>query len=152
MVLFPPAPPAPPKRLYSFADLHALGVPHSMTQLWRNEKAGIFPRRVPISPQRVAWVASEVDEWISNLGARREPVQTNMPSARGDRTPRAPAREPGPPALPPTPALSVPMPPLVTLPPMQGDLPPPPTPPVPAKRGRGRPPGSRNKSPCGART
>ncbi len=36
----------------------------SSVTLWRMEKAGTFPKRVQISPGRVAWLESDVDEWI----------------------------------------------------------------------------------------
>lgn len=32
----------------------------------RMEKSGFFPKRIRITPRRVAWRQSEVDDWISN--------------------------------------------------------------------------------------
>jgi len=34
------------------------------TSIWRMEKAGKFPARKRLSPGRVAWLRSEVDEWV----------------------------------------------------------------------------------------
>lgn len=36
----------------------------SDTQIWRMEKAGIFPSRRQISPGLVGWLESEVDEYL----------------------------------------------------------------------------------------
>jgi prophage regulatory protein len=39
-------------------------VPYSRQHVGRLERAGRFPRRVQVGPNRVAWLESEVDEWI----------------------------------------------------------------------------------------
>ena len=36
----------------------------SRTTIWRLEQRGDFPARRQITPQRVAWVADEVREWV----------------------------------------------------------------------------------------
>ncbi len=46
----------------------------SRTSVWRLERAGKFPLRIPISPGRVAWRESEIDafvagHWIPNNDA-----------------------------------------------------------------------------------
>jgi prophage regulatory protein len=33
--------------------------------LWRMERSGKFPARRKLSPGRVGWIESEVDQWIS---------------------------------------------------------------------------------------
>ena len=38
----------------------------SGTTIWRMEKRGEFPTRRKISPQRVAWSESEVQDWINS--------------------------------------------------------------------------------------
>ncbi|MGY9058001.1 MAG: helix-turn-helix transcriptional regulator [Alphaproteobacteria bacterium] len=35
----------------------------SRTTLWRMERQGDFPRRRQITPNRVCWLASEVEAW-----------------------------------------------------------------------------------------
>ena len=45
-----------PHVLLSYADLGARGIRYSRIQLRRKERAGTFPRRVVVSPQRVGWV------------------------------------------------------------------------------------------------
>ncbi len=39
----------------------------SRKEIDRREKAGAFPRRIRISPGRVAWVQSEVEAWIKDI-------------------------------------------------------------------------------------
>jgi prophage regulatory protein len=41
-------------------------IPYSASHLWRLEQAGQFPKRVPIGPGRVGWVADEIQEWITS--------------------------------------------------------------------------------------
>ena len=61
-----------PHVLLSYADLGARGIRYSRIQLRRKERAGTFPRRVVVSPQRVGWVKSEIDGWLAALVAVRE--------------------------------------------------------------------------------
>jgi prophage regulatory protein len=58
--------------LLSYADLCERGIRYSKMHLRRLESAGKFPRRVEVSPQRVAWVGTEIDEWISARIAVRD--------------------------------------------------------------------------------
>lgn len=39
----------------------------SRTTRWRREKEGTFPKRRKLGKARIAWVRSEVEEWIENL-------------------------------------------------------------------------------------
>lgn len=39
----------------------------SATTIWRRERAGTFPKRRRISPGRVAWLQSEIDDWKASL-------------------------------------------------------------------------------------
>ncbi|MDB2423363.1 AlpA family phage regulatory protein [Paracoccaceae bacterium] len=48
-------------------------VPYSLNHILRLENAGEFPKRVRIGANRVAWLQSEVDEWLKNkLAARND--------------------------------------------------------------------------------
>lgn len=38
----------------------------------RLEKAGLFPRRVPLGPGRVGWIESEVEGWLEARVALRD--------------------------------------------------------------------------------
>ena len=52
-------------------------VPYHINYIYRMEKAGRFPRRVQIGPNRVAWIESEVVAWLNERIAERdaEPVK-----------------------------------------------------------------------------
>jgi len=54
-------------RLIPYEGLRAKGVPYSKVHLWRLEKAGKFPRRVPIGSGRYAYVESEIDKHNEQL-------------------------------------------------------------------------------------
>ena len=58
--------------LLSYEQLKEKGITLSKMQLWRNERDGKFPRRVTVSAQRIAWVESEIDEFIeARIAARK---------------------------------------------------------------------------------
>ena len=45
---------------------------YSPQHIARMEKAGLFPKRVPLGPNRVGWVEREVLDWLQIRIARRE--------------------------------------------------------------------------------
>ncbi len=47
-------------------------VPYSSTHIWRMEKVGDFPVRVKLGPNRVGWLASEIDAWIDAKACERK--------------------------------------------------------------------------------
>jgi len=53
------------------------GIPYAPQHIARLEKAGRFPKRIPLGQNRVAWLLSEVDEWISARIAKRETDATH---------------------------------------------------------------------------
>lgn len=57
--------------LLSRRDLKEIGVHFSAPHLLRLEAAGKFPRRLRLSPLRVAWVKQEVIDWIEQRAADR---------------------------------------------------------------------------------
>lgn len=40
-------------------------VGRSRSQIWRDERAGLFPARRRLGKNSVAWVESEIEEWIT---------------------------------------------------------------------------------------
>ena len=60
------------KRLISYAALASKGITYSKPTLWRKERAGTFPRRVPIGAARYAYVEAEIDAWVAALIASRD--------------------------------------------------------------------------------
>ena len=47
-------------------------VPFTRQHLGRLEKVDLFPKRIQVGGQRVAWLESEVDAWIMARAAERE--------------------------------------------------------------------------------
>jgi prophage regulatory protein len=60
------------QRLIPYEALRSKGISYSKVQLWRLERAGKFPRRVPIGAGRHAWVESELDNFIDQKIADRD--------------------------------------------------------------------------------
>jgi len=58
--------------LLSYSDLRARGISYSTVHLWRLEKSGAFPKRVPIGCARHGWLESEINEWLANRVAARD--------------------------------------------------------------------------------
>lgn len=62
------------QKLIPFEALAAKGIHIGRCQIWRLEKAGKFPKRVPISAARHAWVEHEIDALIAARIAARQPA------------------------------------------------------------------------------
>ena len=60
------------RRLIPYEDLAAKGIHYSKSQLWRKEKAGTFPKRVPFGAARYAYVEDEIDALIEHAIAERD--------------------------------------------------------------------------------
>jgi prophage regulatory protein len=59
-------------KLLSYENLRAdKGVLYSKAHLWRLERAGKFPKRVPLGQSRHGWLDSEIDAWIEQRAAER---------------------------------------------------------------------------------
>lgn len=58
-------------KLIDRAGLRERGITYCNLHLLRLERAGKFPKRVYIGPQRVAWPADEINDWLTErLGTR----------------------------------------------------------------------------------
>ncbi len=62
-----------PKQLIDKKELTKL-VKYSPQHIARLEKAGQFPQRLRLGQNRVAWLLSEVEEWIDKRLERRATV------------------------------------------------------------------------------
>jgi prophage regulatory protein len=63
------------QKLIPYEDLRSKGISLSKVQIWRLERAGKFPLRARISHARVAWVESEIEQWIAaRVSARAQTV------------------------------------------------------------------------------
>ena len=60
------------RRLLTFNELKALGLSFSREHLRRLEAARKFPRRIYLSPQKVAWFEDEILVWLAERDADRE--------------------------------------------------------------------------------
>lgn len=58
--------------LYGRADLRRRGIRVSNDSLLRWEREGRFPRRLRPGRYVVAWYASEIEQYLIDLGAQRE--------------------------------------------------------------------------------
>jgi len=58
--------------LYDRSDLRRCGIKISNSTLLRLEAAGRFPKRVRIGAHSVAWLANEVEQYVSDLSMARE--------------------------------------------------------------------------------
>jgi prophage regulatory protein len=56
-------------------------VPYSKPHLWRLERAGKFPKRVPIGASRYGYVESEIDAHVDALVAARDAKHDHAPDA-----------------------------------------------------------------------
>jgi prophage regulatory protein len=52
-------------------DLRELGITYSNPSLLRLEAQGRFPRRLYLSPAKVAWSKAEIFDWIAARAAER---------------------------------------------------------------------------------
>ena len=62
---------SPPDRIIDSPERRRL-VPYSDMQIWRLEKAGMFPRRIRLGPNRVGWSLREVVDWMEARKAERD--------------------------------------------------------------------------------
>jgi prophage regulatory protein len=70
-------------RLLDWPGVKAKGVPYSRMHVDRLERDGNFPVRLQLSANRVAWVESEIDDWI--LSRPRGPLVAQSAAARRAR-------------------------------------------------------------------
>lgn len=62
-----------PKQLVSKKELRTVcGIPYSPQHIARLEAAGKFPKRITIGQNRVAWLLSEIEEWLDAWIAKRD--------------------------------------------------------------------------------
>jgi len=61
------------KRVVSKKELKTVcGIPYCPAHIARLEKAGRFPKRIVLGQNRVAWLQSEVEEWLNERIAKRD--------------------------------------------------------------------------------
>ncbi len=59
-------------KLITFAELKPLkGIFYCRVHLMRKVESGEFPKPISLSDRRIAWIESEVDEWVTSHVTRR---------------------------------------------------------------------------------
>jgi prophage regulatory protein len=58
--------------LLSPDDLKARGIRYSRAQIWRKVKEKTFPPPVRLGENRIAWLSTEIDDWIAAITAARD--------------------------------------------------------------------------------
>ena len=76
----------PHQVLIPYRELKSRGVPYSKPHLWRLERVGKFPKRVPIGPSRYGYVESEIDAYINELIEARDKPKTALGATAIART------------------------------------------------------------------
>lgn len=62
-----------PSRLITKAELRRI-VPYTPQHILRLEKRGMFPRRIQVGANRVAWLLTEIEAWVAARAAERARV------------------------------------------------------------------------------
>lgn len=59
-------------KLVAYPALSEKGITFSRMHIYRLMKAGNFPKSVPVGTNRIAWLESEIDQWIMDRVAQRD--------------------------------------------------------------------------------
>jgi prophage regulatory protein len=82
-------------KLIDFKQLRPTkGITYCRDHLRRKWKSGEFPKPIAISLSRIAWIESEIDQWLEEKTAARDAVPLATPPARPETKPPAGARWP----------------------------------------------------------
>jgi prophage regulatory protein len=60
------------RRLLTFADLKARGIPWTRMHIGRLEAAGKFPQHIDLAENSIAWFEDEIDDFLEAKAAARE--------------------------------------------------------------------------------
>ena len=70
------------KQVVSKKELRTVcGIPYSPQHIARLEAAGGFPKRIVLGQNRVAWLLSEIEEWLDARIAKRDAGRTTDASS-----------------------------------------------------------------------
>jgi prophage regulatory protein len=65
------------KKVVSKKELRTVcGIPYTPQHIARLEVAGQFPKRIKLGQNRVAWILSEVEDWLDQRIAKRDASQS----------------------------------------------------------------------------
>ena len=60
-------------------------VPYTRQHILRLERAGKFPKRIPVGANRIGWLLSEIEEWIEGRVALRNEQQQIVSDVQSNR-------------------------------------------------------------------
>jgi len=60
------------RRLLTFFDLKARGIPWTRVHVGRLEAAGKFPQHINVGDNRIAWFEDEIDDFLEAKAAERD--------------------------------------------------------------------------------
>jgi prophage regulatory protein len=60
------------RRLLTFADLKARGIPWTRMHVGRLEAAGKFPQHIDLGENSIAWFEDEIDDFLEEKAAKRD--------------------------------------------------------------------------------
>jgi prophage regulatory protein len=60
------------RRLLTFADLKARGIPWTRMHVGRLEAAGKFPQHIDLGENSIAWFEEEIDDFLEEKAAKRD--------------------------------------------------------------------------------
>jgi prophage regulatory protein len=64
------------RRLLTFADLKARGIPWTRMHIGRLEAAGKFPQHIDLAENSIAWFEDEIDDFLEAKAAARDQRKT----------------------------------------------------------------------------
>jgi prophage regulatory protein len=76
-------------RVLDLQDLKARGIKFCRVHLARLERAKKFPRHIDLGRNRIAWIETEIDQWLRAKAAERDNPAALPPRPRGKRAAKA---------------------------------------------------------------
>jgi prophage regulatory protein len=69
-------------KLIAYDDLKSLGIPGAKPTIYRKERAGRFPKRVPLGSKFYAWPENVIDAYVEALAAGCDEIEACLIAER----------------------------------------------------------------------